>query len=67
MIHLFLISFYVLICLGFVIGILNDSDESSNIIKFLMALFSPIVAPVLLGVALGLIIVAQVEKQTNRE
>lgn len=67
MTHVFLVSFYILICLGFVIGTLIDNDDFSNGIKVLMAIFSPVVAPLLLGAGLGMIMLAKVKKETNRE
>lgn len=63
----FLSVFYVLICLGFVVGTLIDNDDIPNTVKVLMAIFSSIVAPLLLGLALGMIILAKVKKETNRE
>lgn len=67
MTHVFLVSFYILICLGFVIGTLIDNDDFSNGIKVLMAIFSPVVAPLLLGAGLGMIMLTKVKKETNRE
>lgn len=66
MIYLFLVLFYIL-CVGFVIGTLIDNDNFSNTAKVLMAIFSPVVVPFLLGADLGMIILAKVEKETNRE
>lgn len=62
MTHLFLASFYILICLGFVIGTLMDNDDIPNAVKLLMTIFSPIVAPLLLGVVSGMIIITRVRK-----
>ena len=62
-----LVSFYILICIGFVIGILIDNNNFSNIVKIIMVIFSPIFAPLLLGIELEMIIIAKVKKETNRE
>lgn len=62
-----LVSFYVLICLGCVLGFLTDNDDFPNGVKFLMAIFSSIFAPLLFGAALGIIILAKLKKETNRE
>jgi membrane protein DedA with SNARE-associated domain len=63
----FLVSFYVLICLGYVLGFLNDNDDIPNAVKVLMTIFSSIVAPVLFGAGMAMIILAKVKKETNRE
>lgn len=63
----FLSGFYSLICVGYVLGFLINNDECPNIVKVLMAIFSPFIAPLLFGAALGMIIVAKVKKETNRE
>lgn len=62
----FLSVFYGLICVGYVIGFLIDNDDFSNGVKVLMAIFSPIIAPLLFGAALGMIILTKVKKETNR-
>lgn len=63
----FLSVFYVLICLGYVLGFLTDNDDFPNGVKILMAIFSAFIAPLLLGATLGMIILAKVKKETNRE
>lgn len=63
----FLSVFYVLICGGYVLGFIIENDDFSNGVKVLMAIFSPIIAPLLFGAALGMIILAKVKKETNRE
>ena len=64
-----LVLFYglSLICVGYVLGFLIDNDEFPNAVKVLMVIFSPIIAPLLFGAALGMIILAKVKKETNRE
>lgn len=59
--------FYGLICGGYVLGFLIDNDDFSNEVKVLMAIFSPVVAPLLFGIGMGMIILAKVKKETNRE
>lgn len=66
MVNLFLVSFYALICFGFVLGTLIDNDDIPNAVKVLMTIFSFIVAPLLLGAAFGMIMLAKVRKKTNR-
>jgi hypothetical protein len=66
MAHLFLATIYGLICGGYVISFLIDNDDFSNGVKVLMAIFSPIIAPLLFGVALGMLMLAKVKKETNR-
>lgn len=63
----FLSVFYGLICVGYVIGFLIENDDFSDGVKVLMAIFSPVVAPLLFGVALGMLMLAKVKKETNRE
>jgi cytochrome bd-type quinol oxidase subunit 2 len=63
----FLSVLYGLICGGYVISFLIDNDDFSNGVKVLMAIFSPIIAPLLFGVALGMLMLAKVKKETNRE
>lgn len=63
----FLSVFYALICLGYVLGFLIDNDDFPNGVKVLMAIFSSIIAPLLFGAGLGIIILAKVKKETNRE
>ena len=66
MVNLFLVSFYALICFGFVLGTLIDNDDIPNAVKVLMTIFSFIVAPLLLGVSFGMIILTKLRKETNR-
>lgn len=66
MAHLFLLSFYVFICLGFVIGYLINNDAISNAVKVLMTIFSPIVAPFILGAGLGVIIFAKAKETVEK-
>lgn len=63
----FLSVFYGLICAGYVVGFLIDNDDFSNAGKVLMAILSPIVAPLLFGAGLGMIISTKIKKETNRE
>ena len=67
MAYFFLVSFYILICMGFVVGTLTDNDDCPNIVKVLIAILSPIFAPLFLGAGLGMIIIAKIKKETNRE
>lgn len=60
---LFLSLFYSLICIGYVVGFLSDNDDISKAGKVLMAIFSPILAPLFLGIGLGMII----DRQLNKE
>ena len=64
-----LVLFYglSLIYVGYVLGFLIDNDEFPNVVKVLMVIFSPIIAPLLFGATLGMIILAKVKKETNRE
>lgn len=62
MTHLLLVSLYVLISLGFVVGTLIDNDDIPNAAKVLMVILSSFLAPLLLGVAFGMIIIAKVRK-----
>lgn len=39
--------FYTLLSVGFVIGYLIDNGEIPNVVKILMVLFSPVIAPVI--------------------
>ena len=63
----FLSVFYGLICGGYVLSFLIDNDNIPNAVKVLMAIFSSIVAPLLFGAGLGMIMLAKVKKETNRE
>ena len=63
----FLSVFYGLICGGYVLGFLIDNDDFSNGVKVLMAIFSPIVAPLLFGAGFGMLMLAKIKKDTNRE
>ena len=64
MVYLFLVVVYTSVCLGFVLGLLIDDDEIPNTVKILMAIFSPIVAPLLFGIALGMIAIAKIKGET---
>ena len=65
MVHFFLVVVYILVCLGFVVGLLIDNDEIPNTAKILMAIFSPIIAPFLFGIALGMIAIAKIKEETK--
>ena len=65
MAHFFLVVVYTLVCLGFVVGLLIDDDEIPNSVKILMAIFSPIIASFLFGVALGIIVIAKIKEDTK--
>lgn len=67
MTHLFLVSLYVFICLGFVVGYLINNDAISNAVKVLMTIFSPIVAPLILGVGMGVIIFAKAKETIEKQ
>jgi len=56
-----------LICAGYVLGFLIDNHDFPKAVKVLMVILSPIVAPLILGFSLGMIILAKVKKETNRE
>lgn len=58
----FFISIYVLICFGYVVGFLIGNDDIPDVVKFLIAIFSPIFAPILLGGALGMAIKRKLSK-----
>lgn len=67
MAHLFLVSLYVFICLGFVVGYIFNNDAISNAVKVLMIIFSPIAAPLILGVGLGIIIFAKAKETIEKQ
>lgn len=51
---------------GYFLGFLFDNDDIPNATKVLITIFLPIIAPLLLCVRLGMIILAKVKKETNR-
>lgn len=65
MAYLFLVLVYTSVCLGFVLGLLIDDDEIPSAVKILMAIFSPIIASLLFGIALGMIAIAKIKGETK--
>lgn len=54
----FLAILYILICEGFILGLLMDNDEFSRAIKITAILLAIIIAPIFVGIAIERILIA---------
>ena len=65
--EVFLSVFYGLICVGYMVGLLIDNDDIPSIVRVLMVIFSPILTPFLLAAGSGMMMIAKIKEETNRE